>query len=316
MSGSSSIKNLGLLEWSGGRDKELHRTYNVKFLIESDSILDGPQQVTFAPDLPVVGSPWVYGNDNDQYAVCSPDVTCEAMVKREANVWWVLSYEFTTRPWRYCLIAQYEHPAQEPDLISGSFITYQERTCKRRGTTGTGTGVTQNTILSSSLEPIWVGKDKNRPTVSIRQIRINLELPLIASMVDTLNDGTLWGLSSRCVKLRNVPWRRLVWGMCSYYYERTLEFDIKYDTFDETELRDQGHRVLDKKKLAVNPYLDRTDPDNFTRPIDDLGNVHKLVLLNGEGEMCTDPISHLHYIDTVELYDESNFYLLGVPVTI
>jgi hypothetical protein len=299
-----TLKNLGIIEWGGGRDMETHRTYHVKFLIETDDIDDGPEAVTAATGLPAVGSSWTYGNDNDAYALCTPIVTCDSMLKRESNYWWILSYEFTTKPWLLCLTSQLTHPASQPDVISGSFVNYSERVCKRRD---------GKPITSSSLEPIWVDRDRNRPTVSIQQTRVNLELGLLASMIDTLNDATLWGLPKRCVKLRNTPWQRLVWGQCSYYFRRTLEFDVRYETFDETEIRDQGHRWLDPDKLAEDPALDRTDPDNFTRAIDARGNVQKPILLDGNGERCTDPINHTHYIPKVELYNESNFYLLGVP---
>jgi hypothetical protein len=314
-----TIINHGRLDWGGGRDMELHRTYWVKFLLETDDDLDGPQTLTFGPSLPVIGASWTYGNENDAYALCYPLIDCETVVKNEKNFWWVLKYTFSTKPWIACATATFgtiTTPLTQPDTITGSFVNYQERTCRRRrGDTGTGTGEGP-VIVSSSLEPIWVTKDKNRPTVSIQQTRLNLELGTFSSMLNTLNDATLWGMPPRCVKLRNVPWRRLVWGLCTFYYQRTLEFDISYDSFDLVDLRDQGHRVLDKKKLAANPYLDRTNPDNFERCCDEKGNVNKVVLLNGRGEMCSDPTSHFHYIDKVELYEESNFLTLGVPATL
>jgi hypothetical protein len=62
--------------------------------------------------------------------------------------------------------------------------------------------------------------------------------------------------------------------------------------------------------------IDITDPDNFTRAVDARGNIQKIVLLDGKGEMCTDPVNHEHYIPKVELYDESNFLLLGIPATL
>ena len=315
-----TIKNLGLLEWGGGRDMELHRTYFAKFLLETTSIYDGPQAMTFAPGLPLIGAPWTYGTDNDQYAVCTPTVECESVLKREANVHWILKYTFTTRPWLICLATNITDPISQPDVVSGSFVNYQERVCKRRD---------GKAIVSSSLEPIWVQKDKCLPTVSITQTRLYLELPLIAEMVGTLNNGPLWGLPKRYVRLRNVPWRRLVWGRCAFYYQRTLEFDVDYRSFDLADVRDQGHRVIDKSKpgyvaradIYGNPIetgdlgtIDRTNPINFERGTDGKGNINKVGLLDLHGEYCTDPANHEHYISKVELYNESNFLLLGVPV--
>ena len=342
----SSIKNLGVVEWGGGRDINLHRNYWVKFLLETDDIEDGPQIMTFAPGLPAVGAPWIYGNENDQWALCNPVVECETVVKRESQYWWILKYEFSTKPWLACLTEQLTHPASQPDLVSGSFANYKKRTCQRRsngetgpgsngetgtgsngetgtgsnGETGTGseigTGTTLYGIMSSSLEPIWVEKDKNKPTVEIQQTRLNLELALLSEMIDTLNDDTLWGMPARHVKLHNAPWKRLVWGKCNYYYQRNLQFEVDYDSFDETEIIDVGHRVIDPAKLKEDPGLDRTDPENFTRSVDSRGNINKVVMLNGQGEQCSDPVHHQHFIPKVELYEESNFLLLGVPVVL
>ncbi len=310
----SSIKNIGVIEWGGGRDINLHRNYWVKFLLETDDIEDGPQIVTYATGLPMVGAPWTYGNDNDQWALCNPTVECETVIKRESCYWWILKYEFSTKPWLACLTEQLTHPASQPDYISGSFANYKRRTCQRRST-GTGTNGSTG-IMSSSLEPIWLEKDKNRPTVEIQQTRLNLELSLVAEMIDTLNDDTLWGMPARHIKLHNAPWKRLVWGKCNYYYQRNLQFEVRYDSFDETEVVDVGHRVIDPDKLEANPGLDRTNPENFTRSVDSRGNINKIVMLNGQGEQCSDPVNHQHFIPTVELYDESNFLSLGVPVTL
>ena len=313
-----ALTNLGVYDWGGGRDIELHRNYWVKFLIETSDSSDGPQTLTYTPGLPAVGSTWVFGNDSDSYALCKPIVECETVVKKQQNFYWILKYEFSTRPWRTCATVEITNPLSQPDRINGSFVNYQEMVNKRRDDTATGTAGGAP-ILSSSLEPIYVQKDVDRPSVQITQTVLSLGLDVFSQMVNTLNDATLWGLPARCIKLRNVPWRRMVWGLCTYYYERTLEFDIKYDTFDETEIRDVGHRWLDPDKEPWYGWIpaDRLDIDNFTEITDGRGNVlSKPVLLNGEGEKCTSPTTHEHFIPTVELYDESNFLTLGVPATL
>jgi len=302
-----TITNHGRIEWGGGREKDLHRTYWIKFLLETDDDLDGPQTLTYAAGLPAVGASWTYGNDNDAYALCWPTVECETVIKREPNFWWILKYTFSTRPFRTCATNEIENPLTQPDIITGSFVGYQERTFLRRD---------GSPILSSSLEPIWVQKDKNMPTVSITQTVASLGLSTFSQMIDTVNDATLWGMAKRHIKLRNVPWKRLVWGSCTYYYQRTLQFDVRYDSFDEKKVRDMGHRVIDPDKLAKDPGLDRTKPENFTRASDDRGNIEKVILLDLNGEQCTDPVNHTHYLPAIELYNESNFLTLGVPATL
>jgi hypothetical protein len=302
------MRNLGVLEWGGGRDMEMNRNYYARFLVETDDEEDGPQQVTFAPDLPTIGSSWNIGNDYDAGARCTPIVDCESVIKNESNFWWILKYNFTTKPWKVCATNPFISPLSNPDVISGSFGTYQEDTCQRYD---------GSIILSSSLEPVWTQKDLVRPTVNITQTRLNLELNLFAPMINTLNSSPLWGLSARCIKLRNVAWRRMVWGVCTFYYERTLEFDIRYDTFDLYKVVDMGHRVVDPKLVAANPSIDRTNLANFTRARDPLGNPVPYVLLDGYGSECTDPYNHRHVLTPpIQLYGASNFLALGVPVTL
>lgn len=302
-----TLTNLGMLEWSGGRENDMHRTYKAKFLVESDDEDDGPQSVTFCAGLPVIGSAWTYGNETDTDALCYPFLDCEAVIKREKNYRWILSYTFSTRPIKTCATTAITNPLSQPMVISGSFFNEQERVCK---------DVDDKAIISSSLEPIWVNKDKTKATVSITQTVASLGLSTFAPMINTLNDATLWGMAARCIKLRNVPWRRLVWGVCTYYYERTLEFQVDPDTFDETKLLDQGHRWLDPDKLLADPGLNRQDPNNFVRACDFRGNPNRLVLLNNNGEKNPDPANQNFYRPTVELYSESNFLTLGVPVSL
>lgn len=311
-----TIRNLGKLDWGASQDAELHRNYWIKFLIETDSDLDGPSSIALgAPGLPAAGATWTYGNDSDNYALCRPEMECETVIKNEKNFHWILKFAFSTRPWRTCATTPLTSPTSQPDVVSGNFINFQERTCKRRDGT---------MIASSSLEPIWLVRDKNRPTVNITQTVANLQLSTLASMIDTLNDATLWGLPKRCWKLRNTPWKRLVWGICAYYYQRDLQFEGKYDTWDDSDIRDIGKMVMDPKKLLFS----RTDPNNYIRAQDGRGNILPQVLISpgigaapslctvGKGEMCPVPETHIHYIPKVEHYNESNFLLLGVPTTL
>lgn len=325
-----TLLNHGMLDWWGGRDADLHRNYWVRFLVETDSELDGPQTITFAPGLPLVGSSWGYGNDNDAYALCQPTLTCETVVKNEPNFLWVLKYDFSTRPWRTCCSQAITNPLSQPAQISGSFVTYQERVCKRRDTVDSyGDTVPGTMILSSSLQPVYVQVDKSRAAVSITQTVLNLGLSTFTPMLNTLNDATLWGMPKRCIKLRNVPWRRLNWGLCTFYYQRTLEFDVDSKTFDETELADTGNRIVDDKwpgytrigctgtgTSTMAGTVDTKDVRNFVVYTDKRGNIGSKVPLNGHGELCSNPLVHKHVIPKAEKYNESNFLTLGVPTTL
>ncbi len=332
---------LGKLDWGGSRAKDLHRDYWVKLLVETTSDTDGPQLITTTAGLPSIGSAWTWGGDNDAYALCYPTVTCETVIKNEKNFWWVLRYDYSTRPWILCAETQLTTPLSQPDVISGSFITSQERTCHRRereGITGTGTSTGTGSyagwysqdngdlILNSAMEPIWQTKDICNPTILITQTVLDLELPLISQMVLTLNDSTLWGLPRRTLMLRNVPWQRQVWGLCTYYFKRTLEFAVNYKTWDLTEIPDIGTMVLNKSlpgyiarsddQVDPTDSVDRENPENFVRATDAAGNILNAIYLDGHGEKCTDPYRHKHFVEKVELYEESNFLYLGVPASL
>jgi hypothetical protein len=310
---------VGLVDWGGGRSEDMHRQYYAKFLVESTSKDDGPQTILATSGLPLVGSGWIYGNDSDSWAICHPGVQCESVVKNEPNFWWILTYNFATRPWRFATgDSVITNPQSIPDMISGSFVTYQKRT--QRDINGVA-------IASSSLEPIWVNKDVGMATVEIQQTRLNLQLPTLTQMYNTVNDRDLWGLPSHCVKLRSITWRRLVWGVRTFYYERVLGFDIKFNTFYEDEIADVGTRVVNKQlagyvarpndaTVPSDLVLDRTNPQVFVRNTDETGNVLRQVLLDGYGEECTDPLTHVHVVARKQMYTQSNFLLLGIPTVI
>jgi len=135
-------------------------------------------------------------------------------------------------------------------------------------------------------------------------------------MVDTVNDSTLWGLSSRKVKLSNVSWTRNTYGLCYVYYTRNFEFDIDFTTFDRVT-PDHGLMVLNGKWAddvwQLIPPSDSTDPRNFIRYKDKHANFAK-VFLDGSGKPVGD-VADSPDID-IEYYDESNFLTLGIPTTL
>jgi hypothetical protein len=78
---------------------------------------------------------------------------------------------------------------------------------------------------------------------------LGYQLP--AAMIDTVNDSPLWGFPARTIKLSAAPWEAKYWGSCAVYYQRTLEFDIRFrimedgtiETWDRF-LQDEGTKVL------------------------------------------------------------------------
>jgi hypothetical protein len=332
----------GVYVWSGDRNKEGYRTFKATFLVESDDANDGPFTVLNTVGLPQEGDQWNFGNDNDQWAWCTPEakITGHGNQPGEANPVYEVECTFTNYPMKRCQEVQIEDPLLEPMKISGSFSKYtKEATVDYQG----------SYFMNSAFERIHgpqVEFDANRPSVKIEQNVGNLELPLFSSMVDTVNDSPLWGLPARCIKLSNAPWERKIYGQCYFYYCRTFEFECAYETWDR-QIEDEGTKVLNGHWLSSPTQspewiLDNLggkppNPKNPThfRQFHDISGEAGRVILNGAGLPAyfvtfadrpnrkgqksytgTSPASSDSGTINIQYYTESNFLLLGIPVSL
>lgn len=327
---------------SGERDEQPgYRTYDVVFLCKGD-LTDGPANVMQCPDLPQVGDTWSFiTGDNDTYAWCTPymKVTIHEEKEGEPVIYWRVALKFTNKPMKRCNETQIEDPLMEPQKISGSFVKYTQEVTRDRF---------NRPIKSSSHEPLrgpGVEFDFNRPNVKIEQNVGSLQLDLFSGMIDHVNDSTLWGVPKRCLKLSQASWERKLYGICTYYYTRSFEFDVDTNTFDRW-LLDEGTKVLYGewakntadmgnscrittpdpgslwKLLCIDSNPPNKDnPQHFIRYKDRNGEVGRVVL-NGKGEPAaidpgtgTSGSSQPGYI-FVSYYPEANFLSLGIPTSL
>ena len=318
------------------RDEDGHRNYKVFHLVETDAILDGPQVVMNAGDLPQIGDQWALGNDTDAWAFCWPNmkITTHGGGPQDATKHWKVEQLFTTRPFSRCQDASVEDPLLEPMGISGTFVKYTEEAQRDRH---------GNLILSSSHEMMrgpQVEFDANRPTVTISQNVAVLGLATFTPMVDQVNDREQWGLSERKIKLSNVSWDRRYHGLCDVYFTRILDFDVNFKTFDKT-LLDEGTKVLSGRWISpsgtgscgtdtwelvnicgVSP--DKNNPQHFIR-FKDRNGENIRAILDGNGLPANTTIAVGTGAGTgtsqsddagdliVEKYEEANFFELGIP---
>lgn len=318
---------LGPRTFSMSRDSEGHRTYKLKQRVRVEAG-DGPAIALQTAGLPEIGSTWDIGNDLDLWAFCLPDASTTPIVVKEGDTirFFDIEQTFSTKPpeknQQRCQDSQIEDPLLEPQKVSGSFTKKQEEaTTDRFG----------YSILTSSHEVMrgpQVEFDKLNPTVKIEQNVPVLELELLASMANTVNDSPLWGLPRRCIKLSTVSWERKYYGACSVYYTRILEFDIQYETFDR-DVVDEGTKVLNGEwnkdnghwevlEIAPGEEADYLNPSHFIR-FKDRNGENTRVILNGYG-VPYDPESTGTGADVIgirhiERYSESNFLALGIPTS-
>lgn len=305
-----SAENLGRIHWSMKRTVGGHREYKAIFRVETDDVDDGPANAFLATGLPTLGTAWTLGNDSDSFAICTGecDITPQ-LGDGNPGKFWLLTYKFTTKPFDLCSTTNYSNPTNAPDEISGTFSTRAVDVFKDKD---------GDTIRTTSYEPVTVESDEVYPTVTIKQTLSDVQLSTVATMCNTLNNATLWGLATRKIKLANVNWRKRLYGNCTAYYERTLNFEINDNTWDREDIPNKGSKVIRGDwntagtVYTVDGSADVDDQKDYIQAQDSRGNPIEAYLNKTTGSFADDEV----YLDKVELLPESNFLTLNIPTSL
>jgi hypothetical protein len=311
----------GIRKWGPlTKDDEGWREYKLLMLLRTTDRLDGPYQMLRTPGTPTVGSAWSFGNDNDIWAYCRNNAVIDkwgggddTAVEADGQDWiyWSAEYTFSNKPlpasMQRCDYNEIQNPILEPYKYSGGFNKYTEEAWF---------DMYGQPLISSSWELLRgqaVEFDKSRPTVSIEQNVLNLQLALMSAFTDCVNDRPMWGLPARTIKLSNATWEKIYYGTCFYYFKRRLEFEIDFNTWDRNVL-DDGTMVLNgrwnksTRHWEVRPVgglpPDRFNPAHFIKFTDFNGQPARL-LLNGAGlpaGVCIDNYVAQVYEDAFEIY--------------
>lgn len=293
----------GPRSWTGGKDSEGNREYKIKFRVKTTDKRDGPAAAMQTAGLPTPGAIWNYGNDVDAEAWCREQCTMSGASEIGAGkplLQLDLEYTFSTKPEsegqkQGCETGSIKDPLLQPPKVKGNFAKYMEEASFNRF---------GRAILTSSFERVKGSQnewDKNRPCVVVEHNVASLGLDIFTPMIDTVNSLTLWGIPRRCIKLSDVSWEALYYGLCYKYYKRVFNFDIRFDGFDRNVV-DEGTKALrgdwDRTvgsptygRYVLDSSLDvataRLDPNNFVR-FKDWNGENVPVILDGRG-MPYDP---------------------------
>lgn len=293
------MKLLGRIGWDVKLDENGFRDYTIKWLLESNTLADGPFLALNCAGLPGIGTPWIFGNDNDPFCYCTPQWTVSQAVSNDPSfALWIVSQPFTNKPLSSNSNQQTNNPLAQPAAISGSFVKYTEVATRDKD---------GKMIRNSAWERFKgpeVEFDRNRPTVHIEQNFASLGLDIFSPMVDQVNDSSLWGAPKRCVKLSNVAWSRQVYGY-GYYYTRAYDFDVDFNTFDRV-VADYGTQRL------VLVGGDKNNPKHFVPITDDTSGQRVTRPLDGNGNVATGEPAAI----TIKKYTEGNFLTLGIPTSL
>lgn len=269
------------------QDEDGHRDYTVDFLIYTDDKdNDGPYDIIQTPGLPSMGDSWdIYGGE-DEDAWCRHTATVSPLVSNDGKPeWYRVEKTFSTRPYDYCKEDPTFDPLEEPDRITGGCNKYSEEGLQ---------DYQGKPIKNSAHEPIhgpqneW---DASRFFIKIEQNREVLEFEMMKSLINHVNKYPMWAEQARCVKFDNFNWTIKYRGDCDYYYVRTLEFEIRRDTFDR-DILDEGTKVLNGhwNQVTKEWVLDNihgaapnpNNPNHFIRAMDPRQNPIRLIL-DGHG---------------------------------
>lgn len=282
----------------GERDAEGHRTYQVRWKVETTAG-EGPAAAMQCAGLPLPGRLYLINQDVDIWAFCTLKTTVKPHgVEDELPKYWIVEQEFTTRPPKgtdgtasggagSCRDQQITDPLLEPQKMSGSFLKFTEEAAFDRF---------GNRILTSSWEPIrgpQVEFESSFHQIVIEQNVIDLQLAMCDAMKDCVNATPLWGASPRMVRLANFDWEMKTHGLCYKYFTRRFTFEVNVLGFDRDVL-DEGKKCLrgrwdtdptsgTYRQYTVDSGMNHYNPSHFDKFIDFNGNVSD-VILDGAGK--------------------------------
>jgi hypothetical protein len=251
------------------------------------------------PGLPQIGDTWAIFGDLDLLAFCHPDLKVTPEVTGEANTLWQAEQTFSTRAIKRCQSTSVDDPLLEPPEVSGTFTKYiREAYVDKDG----------DAITNSSLEIIrgeLVEYDDPRPTVQVGMNVSTLPLATVTQILRQapLNSSTMWGLPARSVKLSNFTFTRKYYESCSVYYHIVYDFEINFDTWDRWMLDHGTRRLRDSG--------DDENPDDMIQHRNGNDGSLQTVLLDGSGGLLAPGGTPVEI--KIELFDESNLLLLGIP---
>jgi hypothetical protein len=298
----SDIHLLGRTAWSMNTDEDWNRNYSITFAVEVADPMYGPGWVIQCPGLPIPGSLWNWGFEDDPWAFCHPNWTVAQAHNPDGEPWqiWTVTIPFSTKGFgnKNGSHPDATNPLAEPPKVSGSFVKYTEEATKDRF----GKSI-RNSAHQRFRGPV-VEFDKSKPTVHIEMNYPFCPMSVFTAIVDNVNSTPMWGVGARCVKLSQAQWTRNVY-VGGFFYTAAYDFDIDFNTFDR-KIADVGTMKLKQSGTATNPK-------DYTPCRDALTNELVELPLDGHGVPVTDIANQ--GIIPAEYYQQTDLTLLGIPLS-
>lgn len=312
----TGITVVGARNVSCTRDEDGHRNYTVNWLVHTDNSAKGPGYILANWPLAAPGAPYLLSAvERDLWAFCTPELNISAhpdVTDGDPIQDWIVTQSFTTKPTWRCNTNPIENPLMEPWDVNISYRHEQKEATEYWEESGDPPVYTEKKPL--------VMKNGERIKGSVVEIKVShlsieltknyayIDVPLISSLLNKLNDTELWGVGKREILFADVRGERLAYGNCGFYWRMTFTFDINEDGFDPT-IPWWGSRVRKTTAPAwpSNAQNDYEVPKN-SETYEALG----VYPLNAEGKAA----NHMpggQWKKKYALYAQGNLLLLGIP---
>lgn len=277
------------------------REYVAYYQVQTDSVLDSCIVVRDAPGIPIINSPFVFGNDFDYGAFAK-----EYSVQLKSNPddhkrLWIVTVRYDTEPIRRGEDQYLDDPIAEPPVIGGSFVT------DRIAVTSDRNGDPVANSAGGQFEDLE--RDRSNLTLTIQKNFDEWDLTTHVEYIDTVNSSTFFTLSARKWRLTNIRTQQLFRGDATTpYFQVMFEFVSNQDTWD-FKPADRGWYYLS----TGNEKLVFRDAKGF--------QMNAPGLLNGSGGQLAST-ANVVYFDgaggnpsAFRVYPEKDFANLNIPTS-
>lgn len=337
-------------------DKDGNREYTLVFRINVDSTTEGPLAAAFCSQLPGVGDGYSFKAERDVYAWRTLEWDAKPVTAKEGDSadTYDVQIKFSTKQPDFCpqdgMVLDpvtgftYKDPLRIPMEIDIDTIQDKEEATEDRF---------GDAILNRAWEQIrgpLVEFDRSKLQVRIKQNWHILDLDYITSIMDAVNETTMWGFPPRTVKLSKFGAKKKFIGTgsstvtgtgtgtteevvtCDCYFERTFVFDIDTEGFDRDVASEGTKVIIGHWDLPTNPGTwvigtlapvvftpNVNNPKHFQRATDALGKPIRILHRAdggpaGDASGTGDDTYNIH----IEVYEEDNFLhpRLGLPTSL
>lgn len=228
---AATVRGISVGTREGDHTWEGEDEYTVVYYVRTDSVSDGAVTVLTAPGIPILGEPYMLGNEIAPQAV----VIHKHAQERESPTEWEVEVTYSARQ-------QDDEPPQEQDptqLEAEISLTFESRRVVIPGYFNDPAATFSWDYLSlgivnSAGEPFdpQPEYDIADPLLTISKNLREMSAEWLMNMANTVNATDFFGASPRQLRLLPPTTRRAWDKVIGYYWPTTFQFAYRYETWD------------------------------------------------------------------------------------